>query len=43
MQIHNPSAQQVALVWPGKRFDPETDIVNVAESEGEGENPEGVA
>lgn len=45
VQIHNPSAQQVALVWPGKRFDPETDIVNVAESEGEGEgeNPEGVA
>lgn len=35
VQIHNPSVQQVALVWPGKNFEPERDIVTVAEENGQ--------
>ena len=29
IQIHNPDAEQVAVVRAGRRFDPESDIVNV--------------
>ncbi len=29
VQIHNPDVEQVALVIPGKKFDPEDDIVEV--------------
>ena len=31
VQIHNPWKQQVALVFPEQQFNPETDIVDVAE------------
>ena len=29
VQIHNPDVEQVALVLPGKDFDPETDIIDI--------------
>lgn len=32
VQIHNPDREQIAVVLPGKRFEPETDVVEVGKS-----------